>query len=75
MQQKQPGRWSITPSSPLRLKRVVAMTTYDNRASIGVMEKLGMRIERNPFPDPEWAQVTGILEAPGGAVPRKPGDL
>ena len=53
----------------LRLKRVVAMTTYANRASIGVMEKLGMRIERNPFPDPEWAQVTGILEAPDGALP------
>lgn len=46
----------------LHLRRVVATTTYDNRASIGVMEKLGMRVERNPFPDPEWAQVVGILE-------------
>jgi len=46
----------------LRLKRVVAMTTYDNRASIGVMQKLGMRVERNPFSDPEWAQIVGMLE-------------
>ncbi len=46
----------------LRLKRIVATTTYDNAASMGVMRKLGMRIEKNPYPDPPWFQVVGILE-------------
>jgi ribosomal-protein-alanine N-acetyltransferase len=46
----------------LRLRRIVATTTYDNAASIGVMRKLGMRIEHNPEPTPAWFQVTGILE-------------
>ena len=44
------------------LRRVIATTTYDNVGSIGVMRKLGMRIERNPFPDPPWLQVVGVLE-------------
>jgi RimJ/RimL family protein N-acetyltransferase len=44
------------------LSRLVATTTYDNLASIGVMRKLGMRIERNPFPEPPWFQVVGVLE-------------
>jgi RimJ/RimL family protein N-acetyltransferase len=44
------------------LRRVVATTTYDNAGSIGVMRKLGMRIERNPFPDPPWMQVVGFVE-------------
>jgi RimJ/RimL family protein N-acetyltransferase len=46
----------------LNLKRIVATTTYENAASIGVMRKLGMRIEKNPYPDPPWLQVVGILE-------------
>jgi RimJ/RimL family protein N-acetyltransferase len=46
----------------LGLRRVIATTTYDNEASMGVMRKLGMRIERNPFPDPPWLQVVGMLE-------------
>jgi predicted acetyltransferase len=46
----------------LRLKRIVATTTYDNAASMGVMRKLGMRIEQNPYSDPPWFQVVGILE-------------
>jgi [ribosomal protein S5]-alanine N-acetyltransferase len=46
----------------LNLKRIVATTTYDNGASIGVMRRLGMRIERNPQPTPAWMQVVGILE-------------
>jgi [ribosomal protein S5]-alanine N-acetyltransferase len=46
----------------LRLSRVVATTTYGNAASRRVMEKLGMRIETNPRPDPPWLQVVGILE-------------
>ncbi len=46
----------------LTLKRIVATTDYDNHASIGVMRKVGMRIERNPFRDPPWLQVVGVLE-------------
>ncbi len=46
----------------LGLKRIVATTTYENEASIGVMRKVGMRIEKNPYPDPPWFQVVGILE-------------
>ena len=46
----------------LHLGRIVATTSYDNAASVGVMRKLGMRIEQNPFPDPPWLQIVGILE-------------
>ena len=46
----------------LRLKRIVATTEYDNVASQGVMRKLGMRLEHNPFTEPPWFQVVGILE-------------
>lgn len=46
----------------LNLKRVVATTDYDNIGSIGVMRRLGMRIERNPHPDPPWLQVAGVVE-------------
>jgi [ribosomal protein S5]-alanine N-acetyltransferase len=48
----------------LRVKRLIATTEYDNVASIGVMRKLGMRIEKNPFADPPWLQVVGILDHP-----------
>ena len=48
----------------LRVKRLIATTDYDNAASIGVMRKLGMTIEKNPFPDPPWLQVVVILEHP-----------
>jgi RimJ/RimL family protein N-acetyltransferase len=50
--------------SELRLKRIVALTSYDNTASIGVMRRLGMRIEHNPDPEPPWLQVVGIAEPP-----------
>ena len=46
----------------LRLKRIVATTTYENAASMGVMRKIGMRIARNPYPEPPWLQVVGVLE-------------
>jgi ribosomal-protein-alanine N-acetyltransferase len=46
----------------LRLKRIIATTEYDNRASQAVMRKLGMRLEHNPLPEPHWLQVVGILE-------------
>ena len=51
----------------LKLRRIVATTTYDNAASIAVMRKVGMRIERNPYPDPPWLQVVGLLENKAGA--------
>lgn len=47
----------------LRLARVVATTEHTNAASIGVMRRLGMRIERNPRPEPEWFQTVGVLDA------------
>jgi len=46
----------------LRLKRIVATTTYKNTASMGVMRKLGMRIERNPSSEPPWLQIVGVLD-------------
>lgn len=46
----------------MRLQRLIATTEYDNLASQAVMRKLNMTIERNPFPDPPWLQVVGILE-------------
>jgi RimJ/RimL family protein N-acetyltransferase len=48
----------------LRLRRVVALTDGSNAPSIAVMRRLGMRIERNPRPDPPWLQVVGVLESP-----------
>jgi len=45
----------------LRLNRIVATTHHENAASIGVMRKLGMRIERNSSADPPWLQVVGVL--------------
>ncbi|MGO9604921.1 MAG: GNAT family N-acetyltransferase [Candidatus Binataceae bacterium] len=47
----------------LKLGRILAGTEYNNAPSITVMRRLGMRIEKNPFPEPPWFQVTGILEA------------
>jgi RimJ/RimL family protein N-acetyltransferase len=55
----------------LRLGRILAGTEYANISSIGVMRRLGMRIERNQHSVPEWFQVHGVLErsnrAPGTA--------
>jgi RimJ/RimL family protein N-acetyltransferase len=48
----------------LRVKRLIATTEYDNIASMGVMRKLGMRIEKNPYADPPWLQVVGVLDHP-----------
>jgi RimJ/RimL family protein N-acetyltransferase len=52
----------------LKLDRIVATTTYDNVASIGVMQKLGMQIDRNPYPDPPWLQVVGVLSHPSLSI-------
>jgi len=46
----------------LKLARIIAGTDHGNEASMGVMRKLGMRIEANPYPYPSWFQVCGILE-------------
>jgi [ribosomal protein S5]-alanine N-acetyltransferase len=46
----------------LRLGRIIATTEHANLASQGVMRRLGMRIEHNPFPEPPWLQVVGIRE-------------
>jgi RimJ/RimL family protein N-acetyltransferase len=46
----------------LLLKRILATTEYDNVASLGVMRKLGMKIDRNPRSQPAWLQAVGILE-------------
>ena len=46
----------------LRLKRVIATTDFDNYGSIGVMRKLGMRVEKNPLAEPPWLQVVGVVE-------------
>ncbi len=46
----------------LRLRRIVATTEHDNTRSINVMRRLGMRIERNPRPEPAWFQSVGILD-------------
>jgi RimJ/RimL family protein N-acetyltransferase len=54
----------------LRLARVVATTERENVASIGVMRRLGMRIEENPQPEPGWFQVVGVLAAGTGTIPR-----
>jgi ribosomal-protein-alanine N-acetyltransferase len=54
----------------LRLKRIVATTLYENTASIGVMRKLAMRVEKNPRPDPPWLQVVGVLENNLGGPPK-----
>jgi RimJ/RimL family protein N-acetyltransferase len=48
----------------LQLCRIVATTEYRNVASIGVMRKLGMRIDRNPDAEPAWLQVVGVLSHP-----------
>jgi ribosomal-protein-alanine N-acetyltransferase len=46
----------------LHLRHIVATTTRDNVGSISVMRHLRMRIEENPYPDPPWLQVVGILD-------------
>ena len=46
------------------LDRIIAQTSYDNGASMAVMRRAGMRIERNPNPEPEWFQVVGVIDHP-----------
>ena len=48
-----------------RLARILATTDDSNVASQAVMRKLGMRLTRNPLPEPHWLQVVGVLENTG----------
>lgn len=48
----------------LNLSHMVATTDYDNSASQATMKRLGMTVEHNPYPEPEWFQVVGILANP-----------
>jgi len=48
----------------LRLARIIATTDYDNTPSQRVMQRVGMRLEKNRFEQPFWWQVVGILENP-----------
>ena len=52
----------------LRLARIVATTSYDNAGSMAVMRRLGMRLDRNPGPEPPWLQVVGVLENRAGGA-------
>ena len=47
----------------MRLQRIVATTEHTNTASQAVMSRLGMRLDRNPEPEPPWFQVVGMLDA------------
>ena len=46
----------------MHLKRIVATTEFDNAASMRVMQKAGMRLERNPGSKPHWMQVVGLRD-------------
>jgi hypothetical protein len=48
----------------MNLQRIVATTEHANTPSQAVMRRLGMRLDRNPEPEPHWFQVVGILDAP-----------
>jgi ribosomal-protein-alanine N-acetyltransferase len=51
------------------VRRLIATTEYENEASIAVMKRVGMTIERNPHDDPPWFQIVGILENPALGSP------
>ena len=54
----------------MRLRQVVATTESDNIASQKTMERLGMRLLRNPAPEPRWCQVVGVISESGDAMGR-----
>jgi RimJ/RimL family protein N-acetyltransferase len=51
----------------IRLPRVIAMAQPENRASIHIMEKLGMKFERNAVRNRIHVVVYGIANTPAGA--------
>jgi len=62
--------WWMRAALALHLARVVATTERENVASIGVMRRLGMRVEENLQPEPAWFQVVGVLAAGAGKIPQ-----
>lgn len=46
----------------LRVKQIIAATQYANLASQNVMKKIGMKLTRNPLPEPTWLQIIGVLK-------------
>lgn len=46
----------------LNLRRIVATTEYNNAPSVAVMRRIGMTVQHNPWPLPQWFQVVGVLE-------------
>lgn len=52
--------------SAWNLDRIIAQTEYHNQASMAVMRRVGMRVEHNPEPEPEWFQVVGVIDSPPG---------
>jgi RimJ/RimL family protein N-acetyltransferase len=46
----------------MHLKRIVATTEYENVASMGVMQRAGMRLERNTGAEPHFMQVVGVRD-------------
>lgn len=46
----------------LRLKRILATTEYENLASQRVMQKVGIKITRNPLSTPPWLQIVGVMD-------------
>jgi RimJ/RimL family protein N-acetyltransferase len=52
----------------LQLRRIVATTTYENVRSIGLMRRLGMRIEQNSSAGLSWLQVVGVLDNPTARI-------
>jgi RimJ/RimL family protein N-acetyltransferase len=49
----------------LGMPRVVATTENDNLASQAVMRRIGMTVERNPYPDPPYFQSMGWIDRGG----------
>lgn len=45
-------------------RQVVATTEHENIPSQKTMEKLGMKLYRNPTSEPFWCEVVGLLENP-----------
>jgi hypothetical protein len=44
--------------------RRLALTDLNRAKSIGVRRTPGMRLGQNPYSDPPWLQVVGILDHP-----------
>ncbi|GAB4420284.1 MAG: hypothetical protein Fur0044_17140 [Anaerolineae bacterium] len=47
------------------LKFCIRCATVNKDSFSEYMRKIGMKIARNPLPDPPWLQVVGILENSG----------